>query len=110
MVPGRSLLVLNDHQVEEAADVATLVKICDATVVAASRDEITAPPRHAVDFGIGQLIFTTGGSDQAVDSRAYDIFPKATRGTQGSEVCEPVAEVRSFPALDVTAVVGFRVG
>jgi len=77
MVPDGSILVINDHQVEEAADMATLVKICDAVVVAASRDEITAPPRHAIDFGAGQLIFTAGGNDQAVGFRAYDTFPNS---------------------------------
>jgi len=77
MASDRSIPVLNDSDIETAADMASLINICDAAIVAAANDEMTAPARHAVDFGAGQLVFTTGGNKQAVGFRAYDTFPNS---------------------------------
>lgn len=77
MASDRSIPVLNDSDIEAAADMTSLINICDAAVVAAASDEMTAPARHAVDFGAGQLVFTTGGNEQAVGFRAYDTFPNS---------------------------------
>ncbi len=77
MASDRTIPVLNDSDIETAADMASLINICDAAVVAAASDELTAPARHAVSFGPGQLVFTTGGNEQAVGFRAYDTFPNS---------------------------------
>lgn len=81
MATDRSIPVLNDIDIdiETAADMSSLINICDAAVVAASNDEMTAPARHPVDFGSGQLVFTAGGNAQAIGFRAYDTFPNSTQ-------------------------------
>lgn len=77
MASDRSIPVLNDLDIETATNMASLINICDAAVVAAANREMTAPARHAVDFGAGQLVFTAGGNEQAVGFRAYDTFPNS---------------------------------
>ncbi len=77
MATDRAIPVLSDNDIEAAVDIASLVAICDAAVESANTETLTAPARHAVDFGQGQLVFTVGGDDQAVGFRAYDTFPNS---------------------------------
>lgn len=77
MAAERLIPVLNDGDVDALADMAELVRICDAAVVSASLNEMSAPARHAVEIGPGRLVFTIGGNDSAVGFRAYETFPNS---------------------------------
>ena len=82
MAAERSIPVLSDREVDTLADMAELVGICDDAVAAAFVEDMTAPARHAVDFGTGRLVFTAGGTGRVVGFRAYETFP----GSQQDQV------------------------
>lgn len=57
----------------EAARVA--VAAAREAVLAHGRGALVAPPRYEVTFEAGTLVFTVGGTSEAVGFRAYDTFP-----------------------------------
>ncbi|MEJ2674882.1 MAG: hypothetical protein P8011_06770 [Acidihalobacter sp.] len=52
-------------------------------VVADFQGRSTAPPRHAVDFPNGKLVFTTGGYGNLAGFRVYETFRAAPRIATG---------------------------
>jgi ornithine cyclodeaminase len=75
MAARREIRVLTDHDVVGLANMAELVRVCAHAVQADAANLLSAPARHAVDLGSGQIVFTTGGDDHAVGFRAYETMP-----------------------------------
>ena len=69
--------VLFDADLDKHLDMASLVAICRRAIDADAEDRLVAPPRHSVEFGDGQLVFTTGGLDDTIGFRAYGTFPRS---------------------------------
>ncbi|GLQ17370.1 ornithine cyclodeaminase family protein [Maritalea porphyrae] len=77
-----------------------------AQVEADARGEAIAPPRHAVNFDPGALVFTCGGNKEVAGFRVYDTFPKAKNAQEDQLV---VAYDRQAAKLKGIAV-GERLG
>lgn len=62
-----------------AVPVSLLVKAITDFVVADFNGKTITPPRHAVSFPQGRLVFTTGGSETLAGFRAYETFQSSSR-------------------------------
>ncbi|BFI95788.1 MAG: hypothetical protein RSP_12980 [Rhodanobacter sp.] len=70
--------VLTDNEVADVPISAFIEPVADF-VIADFMGETTAPPRHAVDFHTGKIVFTTGGNDRLAGFRAYESFASRQR-------------------------------
>lgn len=77
MTRSHPISVLRDDDVRELADMSELVEICAGAVADDAAGRMNAPPRLTAELGEGRLVFTAGGSAEAVGFRAYDTFPSS---------------------------------
>jgi ornithine cyclodeaminase/alanine dehydrogenase-like protein (mu-crystallin family) len=70
--------VLHDSDIARVP-ISRLMDAISDYVVADFEGRTTAPPRQAVDFPSGQLVFTTGGYEQLAGFRAYETFLSQNR-------------------------------
>jgi ornithine cyclodeaminase len=75
-------------------------------IVADARGKATSPPRHVVDFGEGELIFTIGGAGDLAGFRVYQTFAKPGNPADTQLVAAWGRESAELVAL----VVGNRLG
>jgi ornithine cyclodeaminase/alanine dehydrogenase-like protein (mu-crystallin family) len=67
--------ILSDADIDNVP-LAPLIAAVRAHIVADAASETTAPPRHFVRFGEGDLVFTIGGDRKIAGFRAYQTFAK----------------------------------
>lgn len=77
--------ILNDEDVERVP-MSVLCSALSQFVVEDHEGRTTTPPRVAVDFPQGKLVFTTGGSDRLAGFRAYETFQSEARSEENQLV------------------------
>ncbi len=77
--------VLSDNDVDLVPKAVFAVAI-SAFVIEDFEGRTTAPPRVAVDFPTGKLVFTTGGSENLAGFRAYETFQSKARSDENQIV------------------------
>lgn len=65
--------ILNDSDIERVP-ISVFAKAISSFVVADFQGETSAPPRQAVDFPSGKIVFTSGGIGNLAGFRAYETF------------------------------------
>ncbi len=78
-------MILDDNDVDQI-DVDIGADVIGKFLIADYHGETTSPPRHAVDFGDGRIVFTTGGVGQTVGFRAYETFTSEFRTVEDQVV------------------------
>jgi ornithine cyclodeaminase/alanine dehydrogenase-like protein (mu-crystallin family) len=90
VTPMSPYCVFDDTEVAHFADMGELIAVIEKCFHAKAEGLLVAPPRHAVHFDSGDLVFTIGGlaardgSPGLAGFRAYETF--ATLGTARSQV------------------------
>jgi ornithine cyclodeaminase len=66
--------VLFDDDVERFAKMSELIAVMKDILARQARNEFVSPPRHAVKFPPGNLVFTVGGTSEIAGFRVYNTF------------------------------------
>jgi alanine dehydrogenase len=67
----RIVLVMDDEAVLRMVDRRALVEVIREALVMSAAGHRQSPPRSVVDLGVHRLVFTAGGSAEAIGFRAY---------------------------------------
>lgn len=70
--------VLTDRDIERVP-IAAFVDAISDFLVADFGGRTTSPPRQSIDFPVGKMVFTTGGSGRLAGFRAYESFDSSGR-------------------------------